>query len=893
MLTNPKDYIDYYTNILKKDYNFNDLKINYHGFVGFVMNLFAWTNYDIKEYYDYLFKEGFLATSEESKNLYLHASKHGYNVGYASAASVVGTFSLDLANFPKKLSNVYKREITLPNPLYIKIGDYQFQTDSTYVFVEEGYNGSEKYYCRINSTSDYQRLVSSASTIIKVPIYNLKQYRVIDYTKTITNYDYGTYFPYNVSIGDSEQLYNLIVSVKKVGESTYENYNVSRVKSFDTSISKSVYLTNKSEKLYVIETGNGYHGVWIPNATLNVEVYLTVGSIANSLSQQDGVASGEMTVVDYNSDGVIVDSGSQSFSPTNFIIDCQSVDGGVDIPIDSELKNKITNWVESRDNLINRTDFFNVFENFSKDFDVIFKKSQFIDNNFYLCRTLRDQYTNILYTTNHTYKTLDYQNTDLIKNLTTTVLDDYTGSTLTMCRCYYKIVAVDKFYKATPSPKITATILEDGQAISLTWDVVPEAEYYKIFGRTNKYNQYFVVQKDHVDIDGKVYFIDTGTTGISENCGTRYEEIDQISFPEFMIDLSETITLTDGFYDWNIHDSGRTHITYFIDGKDFWFQPEKITIYKNSTTVDLIKILTPRLDQLVDDSWVIVDAKLYLRLALPFIPSINTVTVTFDKNVTLISPFVYKYNDFFDWFEGYFIYDNIVQYPITNSILPGVTPPISHVNIVFDKNENVTKVFLRSYQTVNGDYAFKIKIDGLNIDYELVTYDENTEEYYYQFDGFLDEDTKITVECYLETVLQFYITTAMFRQTYKIQDQLLLIKYIAEDNRTYISNIPLLSYDRPTSLEDEFEDRDYINTQIFDLTANSNIQKNRIQSDSVQTRFLNTTFCDSYFSNKILVQDYSQNIILPLNVNIRIKYKNSTLDFTKSYADIELLVAKY
>jgi hypothetical protein len=894
MLTNPKDFIDYYVNILKNDYKFNDLKINYHGFVGFIMNLFAWTNYDLKQYHDYLFKEGFLATSEENKNIYLHSSKYGYTINYAKASTVNGTFTLDMSDFPRKLTNVYRREVTLPSPLIIKIGNYTFQTDSKYVFIEEGVAGEEKYYCQITSDNDRHRLVSSASTIIKVPIYNLQQYEVTSYTKVIPNYDYSDYFPYNIVISNIDQISDLVVRIKRVGEVNYEKYNISRVKSFDTSISKSVYLTQKSDKLYVIETGNGYHGVHIPGATMTVDVQFTKASTANSLARQNGTASGEMTVVGFDSSNIIVESsgGSQPFSETNFIVDAYSVDGGVDILTDSELKNDVVRWVQSRDNLINEKDFFNNFESYIKDFDVVFKKSQFIDNNFYLCRTLRDQYKNILYTTNHTYKCLDYQN-DVIKNLSITVLDDFTGSTLEIGRCNYKITAVDKFYRAIPSDSIDATVINSGQAISLIWDVVPEAEYYKIFGRTHNYNNYWTVDKDHVDIDGKVYFIDTGTTGTSENCGTRSETIEQINFPEFTVDLSETFDLTDSFYDWNLYESDNTSVTYYINNKNFVFQPESITILKDTVIKTLIKILTPRLDQIVENSWVIINERLYICVTNTFNPSINTVTMLYNKDVTLISPFVYKYNDFFDWFEGYFLYDNIVEYPIISEVAVGVTPPISHINIVFNKETGISTIYIRSYQTIDSTYIFNIKINSLHANYVDVTYNEEQDLYYYEFDGFLTDETDIIIDCYLASDLQFRATTKVFRQTYKIDDQLVLIKYISEDNRTYIGNIPLLSYKRPTALEVEYEDPDYINTQIFDFIANSNIKSNRIMSDSVQTRFLNTTFCESYFSKKVLTQQYDSNLILPLNISINIKYKDSTTDFTESYKDIELLVATY
>jgi len=897
MLTNPVDYINYYVDILKKEYKLNDLKVNYHGLIGFLMNLFGWTNYDIKQYYDYLFKEGFLATAEESKNLYLHASTYGYVLNFAIPATVSGNFVFDFANLSKKSSNIYKREIIFPTPLKVKIGNFDFQTDSQYTFVEEGVSGNFQYYCKITNVNDRMRLVSSASPKITVPIYNLKQYTITEYDKAIPNYEYGIYYQYNIALDSTKYLSDIIVNIKKVGSSSYEEYTLSRIKSFDTSLTKSVYLDQKSDTLCVIETGNGYHGEWIPNASMNVKVYTTRGSIANSLAIQTGSSSGLLNIINYNSSLDIISQNTQSISATNFLVNSHSVIGGTDVLSDSDLKNDIVKWVETRKNLINRADFFNVYSAVSKDFDIVFKKNQFIDNNFYLCRTLRDQYKNIFYTTNYTYKCNKYDDPNLIVHLTATVLDSYTGSTIPVGRQYYKIVAVDKFYEALPSSSVNETILTVGQAISLTWDVVPQAEYYKVYGRTNSYASYWVVDKDHLDIDGQVYFIDdnVSSTAIVGNCGIRYLPIEQIDFPEFEIDLSETIDLSDDVYSWHLYSSTPTSITYYIDNKTFWFTPEIITRENSITNVSvtLTKVLTARLDQLVNNSWVIINERLYFRLTEPFDESTDIVKVKFNKDVTLISPFVYKYNSFFDWFEGYFIYDNIVQYPIVSDVLTGINPPISHVNIVYDSTNYQTNVYLKSYQTIDPEYTFRIKIDNYNIDYDDVEYDEDTKLFYYQIDGFITGDIKINISCYLESVLQFKVVTVTFQQTYKISDQLLLVKYISEDNDYYICNIPLLSFNRPTALDTEFENRDYVYSQIFDFVANSDIDINRIQSDSVQTRFLNTTFCTSYFSSKLLVQGYDQNIILPLNISIAIRYKNSNINFSDHYSDIELLVAEY
>ena len=136
MLTTPTDYINHYVDILKKEYELNDLKIDYHGFIGFIMNLFGWTNFDLKQYYDYLFKEGFLATADETKNLYLHASKNNYQIAFANAASAYGNLIFDFSKLPVRPSNIFKREAVFPDTLQIKIGDYTFTSKTKYRFIE-------------------------------------------------------------------------------------------------------------------------------------------------------------------------------------------------------------------------------------------------------------------------------------------------------------------------------------------------------------------------------------------------------------------------------------------------------------------------------------------------------------------------------------------------------------------------------------------------------------------------------------------------------------------------------------------------------------------------------------------------------------------------------------
>lgn len=885
MFTNPADYINHYVDILKKEYSLNDLKIDYHGFVGFIMNLFGWTNFDIKQYYDYLFREGFLETAEETKNLYLHASKYSYQLNFSSPAVASGNIIFDFSKLPVRASNVYKREVIFPSLLRINISNYPFTSLTQYKFVEERRNNQILYYAIVTPVNEKQRLISSASSVITVPFFNFSQYEIKSYQYNVPNYNYGIYSQYNLTVNTDDYLSGLTAYVKPSGSNIFEEYNIKYIKAFENSLSKALFLNRISDKQFLIETGNGYHGVWLPNAIINLNANLTKGVSANSLTRQEAtIKTPSLRLVQYDENNNIIYE--NTITATNSLVkfDFYSSEGGENILEGLELKRDIVKWIESRDNLINKNDFFNIFSRFNKDFNIVFKKSSLVDNNFYLYRTLRNPYQELLYTTNFTYKTIDYDNTQLFTYLTSNIQYNLSSS-LTPNRYYYKVVAIDKFYTSTPSNPITQVVSALDRAVVLKWNIVENAEYYKVFGRNNQYNQYWIVPKDQISTDGYVYFIDVGDEGTSGYCFNNYIINDQINFPVFDLNLPENVNLLDTTYIWKAHS---TPGIYYIDNKEFWYFPLKI-MYNN---IELTKITNPRIDQLITNSWTIIDRKLYLKFDNQFNFTTSNVVVYYNKELSFFSPFIYKRNDFFNWFEGYFLNDNIIQYPIINLLDETYTPPIFYLNVVYDYNNDITSIFIKSYQQIN-DLEIKIRVEGFDTAYVDLIFDENYNAFVHNLTGFISTSITISLNCYIDGEIKLTAVTPSFQQVYAIKDQLVLLNYYDLDNSKYITNIPVLSYTSNSQIDRYYEDKDYIYSQIFDFVVESQIKQNRMQSDSVQTRFLNTTFCDSYTSTKLLKHNYNRNIILPLNMNIKIRYRTSDVDFSTQRSDIEILVAKY
>jgi hypothetical protein len=886
MLTNPADYINHYVEILKEEYDLNDLKIDYHGFVGFLMNLFGWTNFDIKQYYDYLFKEGFLATAEDNKNLYLHGSKNLYQINFATASKAYGNIIFDFSKLPARSSNVLKREVILPSSIQIMVDKYSYISTCGYRFFEEVKNGSLIYYCLVTDENDRQRIVTSASAMITVPFYGFEQYEIKTYQHNVPNYSYGTYNQYIITVVEGDQVYDLAASVKKSGISVYEPFEIKYIKAFENSLSKAIFLNQFSNTSLILESGNGYHGEWIPNSIIDFSVKLTKGSVCNSLARQKSVLKTPTArLINYDSSLEVLSEATFSFSTsTNVIIfDFYYANSGVDILNGLDLKNDIIKWVETRENLINKNDFYNIFRSFNKDFNIIFKKNNLVDNNFYLCKVIRDQYQNIMYTTNYTYPCIKYDDDALITNKTISVQYDVTSS-LIVGRYYYKIVAVDKFFISKPSESISQVITTTDRSVILKWSPVENAEYYKVYGRSSSYSQYWIVSKTALDSNGLVYFVDLGQDGTLDSCYNNYSVIDQINFPVFDLDLEEEIELSNTSYTW-VQDS---NYVYHISNKTFWISPEKITY----NDIELTEITTPRLDQLIVNSWVIIDRTLYIKLDSEFNQSSSSVLLTNNKSLSFFSPFIYKYNSFFDWFEGYYLNDNLIQYPIISLIDSNYSPSIFYYNLVYDYNLDQTNIYIKSHQNIS-EIGFQIKIAGIDLAYTELTYDLVNDYFKYTISGFISSETTIELVGSNEGEQRFTASTPLFQQVYLIRDQLVLSYYFDENDNKYITNIPVLSYDQETLDLTQYENRDYLFSQIFDFIVNSNISQNRMQSDSIQTRFLNTIYCDSYIHNLLLNQTYSSNLILPLNINIKIRYNTSDVDFSTHQSDIELLVADY
>ena len=120
-LKTPEQFITYYHEQLKTDLDNYDIQLNKLGIIGYYLNILGWTQYDIKQYYNYLFNESFVATADQNENLYLHASIYNYVPTFAIPSTAEGTFSFDFAEIPKSATDEYGHPIKKREVLYNNI----------------------------------------------------------------------------------------------------------------------------------------------------------------------------------------------------------------------------------------------------------------------------------------------------------------------------------------------------------------------------------------------------------------------------------------------------------------------------------------------------------------------------------------------------------------------------------------------------------------------------------------------------------------------------------------------------------------------------------------------------------------------------------------------------
>ena len=748
----PEEFVDYYTERLRTDLDNQNIQINKLGVIGYILNILGWTQFDTKLYYDDLFKESFPVSSQKDENLYLHSSIYGYIPGFSTPSTAVGNFVFDFNLMPKTAGTIVKREVLFSNIVF-KIDDFTFTTKNTYRFIQDGTN----YYCIIYDQTGGVQYVPSSSPVISAPFTDVKQVAISDeYIKT-SNYSFGSYYAHQFTTDDL-YLSNLSVNVEKPGftynsEDDWDEFDITYVKQFENAFNEVVFLRTLSSNEYLLEFGSGVRGLYVPNANIKLTKTVTQGLSGNLNVATDGAleSSTLCTGVEYNAigDRFAISGNLKDILSTKF----DYSEGGKNPLTGEELRRTLIEFIQTRDNLISETDFYNIANKYIQDFKFLFRKSSFLDNIFYLCRVFRDKYQLPCKSLNYTQHVID----DSIS--VNFALTEETAGSMSAGDYTYSVAATDNFKSTIITPQ-TITI-SDNSSVNISWDSVDNAVLYRVY----KYSGGTIV-------------------GYFETYDT---------------------TLIDDGQDFNMYDSS--------------VQTNKITFYPTFMI----------------------------------------------NNVEFISPFIYEYDSYMNWYNGYILYHNfLVHFNNIENRDDSYDLPVFYFNIKYDINNKKTLIYVKSHQDIT-NLDINITLHGLNIiDTPVSFVNENTYVYEYSNDkhGVIWDTFAIELKVYSDNKHIVTGMTSNISQVYNISDQLTLLNYEDENNKIHISNIPVVEKEVYES------DVNYYLDQIYNFLIGNNFEENRMITDSVQSRFLNTHYIDNLYTPHILLQGYNYNIQFPLKLKV-------------------------
>lgn len=895
--TTPEEFINYYYEQLKTELGIFDLQISKVGFVGFFMNLLGYTHFDLKQYYDSLFKEAFVGTSQTEESQYIHAATYGYIPTFATAASAVGTIEFDMINWlPRRPSGVVRREVIVgysgASGTIVQLGvnffveNFQFTIDAIYKFIEIEDNGLYYYSADIITADGLKITVPSSTPTISVPLYSTTQYVRKEISFVLKPYNFGSFQTYYFGIDAGCYLSNLQVFVTEAGSTVEEEYEIKYTKYLERGDSKSVFLRKITSINYVIEFGSGIRGKWISGASIRLVIKSTRGTSGNLIDKTNAKIQivGNVLAYDYEyaPNGELTLTGSLPSVFQQPLINFEYSEAGADPLSGEDLRDAIVNFIQTRDNMMSQQDFYNIASKYFNDFKFLFKKFNVFDNIFYLCRAYRDRNQIICYTLNHNEQVLNLNSTsDPTYVPTATVV---TGGSLPDNTYEYFVVAIDEWGQSVPSSAVTATTSGTDNSVKIDWSAVPNALKYRVYGRFPTFkDQYWEVNAPTVT------YTDDGTVGTPDIEPTSYRLKSLYYRPTFTINGESFIS--------PFVYKGNTRMNYYegyilkdlsrIDFANILLDPTVI-----GTSFD-IPVIYLNLDYDETTYKTIVRLKSYQTISnLVFTVSIYGTGIDIVNKQMECFPlfeneFTYIYDniDTFGLFEGKIrievkcgISDSVLthNYSTFNTSSANIlkikvndSPPysgsfiaitmtagtavtaatlITEINTQFAAADPYGRTIASSYTDDNGNIRIKLTPPALaGAETMQNIFIASTGSTCLTALGLTGDDSSPAILNGPMVTTKFTNTTNDFYQLQDVSDQLILVRYQSGDD-VYIVSIPVI-YNAtfitdPNYYLDKFNN--FITTAVFN--------ENRMVTDNVQCRFLNSYYIESPFIESIFLQ---------------------------------------
>jgi len=409
----PEDFIKYYANKLNEYAQSNGIQITKTGFIGYLLSVLGWTNYDLKNYYDSLFNEMFIATAVDYNSLITHGVVHGYFPSFATPASVDCQLVIDPVLLPKapynqRLEFVHNEDSNLNLKwLTFYLGEIPFTFEGDLII--DFYEQSSTHIAVATVSSNKDRRVipfSDLNNQLIIPLIDVKQYAVQVFEYHLKDYLMYSSDTITLVLEPEQHIYSIDAYVRERNATEWKKYKIEPVKYLSSSSDEVLFIRKAPiGNSYIIESGDGKHGKFIPMADVKLVVKTTKGDSANNITnvQTTNVLPAKMLFTS----SLPTDSNPTSTPMTTTVafsdighLSILKTYGGKNALTQEELRADIIKFIQSRKTLVTKYDFYNIASRYLDDFEFLFKKGSIQDHTFYLYKAFRDKYQQIVKSTN-------------------------------------------------------------------------------------------------------------------------------------------------------------------------------------------------------------------------------------------------------------------------------------------------------------------------------------------------------------------------------------------------------------------------------------------------------------------------------------------------------------
>lgn len=237
-----------------------------------------------------------------------------------------------------------------------------------------------------------------------------------------------------------------------------------------------------------------------------------------------------------------------------------------------------------------------------------------------------------------------------------------------------------------------------------------------------------------------------------------------------------------------------------------------------------------------------------------------------------VSPFLYQFNNVYNYYEGWLFYPDLIvnfsSLEYNNANIDSTKVPVNNlpsifINLIYNQEKKITYISLKSYQKIS-DWFFTITIPELDVERKsLDMIDESTFTFEYdENDGLIIDPITITIRGNISGVDVFTAKTAQISQIHDTTD-LVQIPSFDYDGHNYLVDIPIIDAETFNNDKTRYLDK------ILNFLTTFNFEENRMISDNLEFRFLNTDSLRSFLLANCLIQGKN----LYKNVNFIDKYK--------------------